>query len=66
MRITYGIRGHTCGHVSGQFVNDIGATLADAADWIVNRTREACGADSRIGWTVQLWIDGAVVYRRTY
>lgn len=67
MRITYGIKGNGgCGHVSGEFVNDVGATLEEAADWIVNRTRRACGAESRIGWTVHLWVDGEIAYRHTY
>lgn len=66
MRIVYGIAGHTCGRVSGHFINDVGATLEDAAEWIVNRTRRACGAESRIGWTVQLWVDGKIEYSHTY
>jgi hypothetical protein len=66
MRLTYGIKGHTCGCVSGQFVADLYCPLHEAADWIVDRTRKACGADSRIGWTVQIWRDGEIVYRHTY
>lgn len=58
--VTYGIRGDHCGHVSGQFINDVGASLPECAEWIARRTMRACGAESWIGWRVVLWIDGRV------
>lgn len=66
MRIEYQIIGEVCGMVSGHFINDVDATLEDAADWIVHRTQRACGAESRIGWQVILFVDDKPAYGHRY
>lgn len=67
-RLAFGIYGMGAGQVSGHFINDVGASLEEAADWIIARTERACGF-SRFdgeGWTAQLWQDGAVAYAVTF
>jgi hypothetical protein len=54
------------GKASGHFINDIGASIEDCADWIVRRYLKMGGFESSLGWTVALWIDGKVAYEHTY
>ena len=67
MKIVYGINTGTGSSVSGHFINDTGATIEAAAEWIVRRTLNQLPEDyTSKGWNVCLWIDGKVAFERTY
>jgi hypothetical protein len=62
-RITYGMRFCTGATCSGHFINDVGASLEEAASWIVRHQLKKLPEDYRVV-NVALWIDGKVVYER--
>ena len=67
VRMDYFIRMSSGSSCSGHFINDVGATLPDCADWIVRYQLWRLPEDTSIRyWTVVLSITDRPVYVRRY
>ena len=66
-RMDYFIRMSSGSSCSGHFINDVGATLPDGADWIVQFQLRHLPEDASIRcWTVLLSVSDRPVYVRRY
>lgn len=67
VRMDYFIRMSSGSSCSGHFINDVGATLPDCADWIVRYQLRLLPEDTSIRyWTVLLSVSDKPVYIRSY